>query len=87
MYKRINVNLSGREIQLLELINKMGPCSSQEVHQAFHPEENLLLVMRSLHSLVQMGFLQRVIINKKQLYRTSRKYSFVKAFLGKEDSL
>lgn len=85
MYNGRNVDLSSKEVQLLEIVNRVGPCTSEQVHEAFDPEAEFLLVMRSLHALVQKGFLQRVVINKKQLYRTSRNYSFVKAFLNRQN--
>lgn len=77
-----NVRISDKELELLEVINSVGPCSSEKVHEILDPKSEFLLVMRTLHGLVEKGFLQRIIINKKQLYRTSRQYSYVKSFLS-----
>lgn len=77
-----NVQISDKELELLEMINTVGPCNSEKVHESLSPQAEFLIVMRTLHRLVEKGFLQRIIINKKQLYRTSRQYSYVKSFLN-----
>lgn len=77
-----NVRISEKELELLEVINNMGPCSSDKVHESLQQKADFLSVMRSLHTLVEKGFLQRIIINKKQLYRTSRNYSYIRSFLN-----
>lgn len=82
MLKAKNVNISDQELELLEIINLLGPCSSEKVHEQVNERFDFLFVMRSLHALVKKGFLQRVIINNKQLYRTSRSYSYIKNFLN-----
>ena len=82
MYKgRNNVRVSDKELELLELINNLGPCTSEKVHESVDPKFEYLFIMRSLHDLVEKGFLQRITINKKQVYRTSRNYSYIKSFL------
>lgn len=78
-----NVKISDRELELLEIINTLGPCSSEKVHKTVETKTEFLTVMRTLHTLVEKGFLQRLIINKKQLYRTSRNYSYIRSFLEK----
>lgn len=80
-----NIRISDQELQLLEVINDLGPCSSDKVFEKMPQKIELLFVIRMLHSLVQKGFLQRIIINQKQLYRTSRQYSYVKSFLNNTD--
>jgi predicted transcriptional regulator len=80
-----NVRISDKELELLEVINNLGACSSQKVHECVDAKFEYLFVMRTLHSLVEKGFLQRIIINKKQLYRTSRNYSYVRSFLNSSD--
>ena len=83
MYKgRNNVRITDGELELLELINNLGPCTSEKVHESVDSKFEYLFIMRSLHRLVEKGFLQRIIINKKQVYRTSRNYSFIKSFLN-----
>ena len=77
-----NVRISDKELELLQVINNLGPCSSDKVHESLEPKTDFLSVMRSLHTLVEKGFLQRIIINKRQLYRTSRNYSYIKSFLN-----
>ena len=77
-----NVRISNEELELLEVINNLGPCSSDKVHESLEPKPDFLLVMRSLHELVDKGFLQRIIINKTRLYRTSRQYSYIKSYLN-----
>jgi len=81
-----NVRISDKELELLEVINGLGPCSSEKVFDSMDQKIEYLLVMRSLHRLVEKGFLQRIIINQKQLYKTSRNYSYVKSFLNDSDA-
>ena len=81
-----NVRISDQELQLLEVIDNLGPCSSERVHEILDSKFDFLFVMRSLHTLVEKGFLQRIIINKKQLYRTSRNYSYLKGFLNNSNT-
>ena len=76
-----NVNISELELELLRVINNLGTCSSETVHETLNNKLDFLFVMRSLHALVEKGFLQRIIINNKQLYRISRSYSYIKSFL------
>lgn len=83
MLKPKNVNISEQELELLEVIRLLGPSSSEKVHEQLNEKFDFLFVMRSLHALVEKGFLQRIIINNKQLYRTSRSYSYIKSFLNK----
>jgi predicted transcriptional regulator len=80
-----NVRINDKELELLEAVSTLGPCSSEKVHESIDPKNDYLLVMRTLHRLVEKGFLQRIIINQKQLYRTSRQYSYMKSFLGNQD--
>ena len=77
-----NVRLSDQELQILETIDGLGPCSSEKVHENLDSKFEFLFVMRTLHTLVEKGLLQRIIINKKQLYKTSRNYSYIKGFLN-----
>jgi predicted transcriptional regulator len=79
---RNNVRISDKELELLEVISNLGPCSLDKVHESVDAKFEFLFVMRTLHRLVEKGFLQRIIINKKQLYRTSRNYSYIKSFLN-----
>ena len=79
------LNISDDELQLLELVNKVGPCTSEEVHVMVDSGIELLLVMRRLHILVEKGFLQRITINSKLMYRTARNYGSVRnQLLGRE---
>ncbi|MGC1243119.1 MAG: BlaI/MecI/CopY family transcriptional regulator [Chryseosolibacter sp.] len=77
-----NVRITDQELALLEVINSLGPCTSEKVHEAADTRFEYLYVMRSLHGLVEKGFLQRVIINQKQFYKTSRNYNYIKSFLN-----
>ena len=77
--------MSDHELELLEAINQLGPCSSEQLHEHLHPKFELLFVMRSLHGLVEKGFLQRIVINNKQLYRTARNYSYIKSYIRSEN--
>ena len=80
-----NVRISDKELELLKVINNLGPCSSDMVYESMEQKIEFLLVMRALHRLVEKGFLQRIIINQKQLYKTSRNYSYVRSFLNNSD--
>jgi len=81
VFKGRNLSISDKELELLELVNHLGPCTSDQVHESSEEKFEFLFVLRTLHKLVEKGVLQRVIINKKQLYRTSRNYSYIKSFL------
>lgn len=83
MLRTKNVNLSEQELELLEVISLLGPSSSENVHEQVNDKFDFLFVMRSLHALVEKGFLQRISINNKQLYRTSRSYSYIKNLLNR----
>lgn len=83
--QKSNIRISDQELQVLEVINDLGPCSSDKVFEKMPQKIEFLFVIRMLHGLVEKGFLQRIIINQKQLYRTSRQYSYVKSFLNNTD--
>jgi hypothetical protein len=82
LYKRRNnVQLSDNELEILHLVNDVGLCSSEQAYEQVSVKYELLFVMRIMHSLVEKGFLERILINNKQLYKTARKYSYVKSYL------
>lgn len=85
MFKK-NIRISDHELALLERVNTLGPCSSEKIHESMDPRPEYLLVMRALHGLVAKGFLQRVIINQKQFYKTSKHYSLLKSFLNNPEA-
>lgn len=83
--KKNKVLVSDNELRLLEAIRQLGPCSSEKVHESLDPKVELLFVMRTLHNLVEKGFLQRIVINNKQLYRTARNYSYIRSYIDASD--
>lgn len=81
VYKKTNrISLTDQDLELLEVIKNMGPCSSQQVHEFFQGRFELLPVMRSMHNFVEKGLVQTIIINKTQLYKTSRNYSYIESY-------
>ena len=76
-----NVQITDQELELLNLINRLGPTTSDKVYEQLESKSDFLSVMRALHGLAEKGFLHRIIINKKQLYKTSRQYNYIKSFL------
>ena len=78
---RNNVRITDKELELLEIINSLGPCTSEKVHESLEAKFEYLFVLRSLHRLVEKGFLKRIMIDKKQVYRTSKNYSHIRSFL------
>lgn len=78
---RNSVSILDDELKLLELIYNDGPCSSDQVHKMVGPHAQYLITMRRLHGLVEKGFLQRITINKKLLYRTARNYGKIRDIL------
>jgi predicted transcriptional regulator len=78
---KLNVSISDWELSLLELIDGLGSSSSDRIHEAVTPKQEYLHIIRTLHGLVEKGLLERIIINKKQFYKTSRQYNVVKSFL------
>ena len=79
--KSKNVRISDEELQLLEVIDELGPSSSQRVHEYIDQKFEYLFLIRCLHRLVEKGFLRQLIINKTQLYKTSKSYSHIKSYL------
>jgi hypothetical protein len=79
--KAKDVRITDEELDLLEVINELGPSSSQRLHEYFDQKFEYLFLIRSLHRLVEKGFLRRLIINKTQLYKISRTYSDIKSYL------
>ena len=79
--RRNNLQLSENELEILHLVNSIGLCSSEQAYEQVSVKHGLLFVMRTMHSLVEKGFLQRIVINNKHLYKTARKYSYVKNYL------
>lgn len=73
-----DVRISDRELELLAMVNNLGPCTSEKVHENLNHKTEYLLVMRGLHKLVEKGFLQRVLIDKKPLYRIRKNYSRIR---------
>jgi predicted transcriptional regulator len=84
--KAKDVRISDEELQLLEVINQLGPSSSQRVHEYLGQKFEYLFLIRCLHRLVEKGFLRRLIINKTQLYKTSRSYTYIKGYLSKSNT-
>lgn len=81
MILKNRIRISEKELELLEVIHNLGPCSSEKVHETLDSKNEYLLVMRRLHILADKGFLQRIAVNKKLLYRTPRKYANIRTFL------
>jgi len=79
--KAKDVRITDEELNLLEVINELGPSSSQRLHEHLDQKFEYLFLIRSLHRLVEKGLLRRLIINKTQLYKTSRTYSDIKSYL------
>ena len=79
--RKKEVRISEEELQLLEVINELGPTSSERVHDYIDQRFDYLFLIRSLHRLVEKGLLRRQVINKTQLYQTSRNYSDLKRYL------
>lgn len=79
--RKKEVRISEEELQLLEVINELGPTSSERVHEYIDQRFDYLFLIRSLHRLVEKGLLRRQVINKTQLYQTSRNYSDLKRYL------
>lgn len=79
--RKKEVRISEEELQLLEVINELGPTSSERVHEYIDQRFDYLFLIRTLHRLVEKGLLRRQVINKTQLYKTSRNYSDLKSYL------
>ena len=85
-HKKKEVRVSEEEVRLLEVINELGPTSSQRVHEYMGEKFDYLFLIRCLHRLVEKGFLRRQIVNKIQLYRTSRSYTDLRGYLRNADA-
>jgi hypothetical protein len=68
------VSLTERESAILEIVNTRSHCSSSDVNDALPGNQELLLVMRAMHSMVERGLLERVVIDEKRVYRLRPNY-------------
>jgi hypothetical protein len=79
--RRNPISIFERDIKILEIINKLGPCSPPQVKDLLADNPELLLVMRAMHNLVDRGFLARVVINNVRLYKVKPNYKSLRPYL------
>lgn len=68
-----------KELSILEAIHNLGPCTPFQVNNVL-TNSPLLLVMRTMHSLVDKGLLERVTINNQKLYKTRANYKNIRVY-------
>jgi hypothetical protein len=79
--RRNTISVFEKDIRILEIINKLGPCSPPQVKDQLADNPELLLVMRAMHNLVDRGFLTRVVINNVRLYKVKPNYKGLRPYL------
>jgi hypothetical protein len=80
--KRKNtISVFERDIRILEIVNKLGPCGPPQVKEELADNPELLLVMRAMHNLVDRGLLSRVVINNTRLYKVKSGYKDLRPYL------
>lgn len=73
--------VSPLQFLVLEAVHSNGPCSSVHVSHLLGEDADHLLVMRSLHHLVDRGFLRRITINNSTFYETSPNFGNIRSYL------
>jgi Fe2+ or Zn2+ uptake regulation protein len=62
------VKVSELQLSVLNVVYRLGPCSSEAVKDNLEEKVNLLAVMRALHQLLEMGVINRVTVNHRSFY-------------------
>jgi hypothetical protein len=70
-----------KEMSILETVYELGPCTSAQVKESLKGNHELLLVMRTLHNLVEKRLLERVVIDGQRLYRTRSNFKNIRTYL------
>jgi hypothetical protein len=68
-----------KELTILEAVNGLGPCSAFQVVDVID-KSHILSVMRTMHTLVDKGLLERVTVNNRKLYKTRPNYKSVRVY-------
>jgi hypothetical protein len=68
------ISLTERESAILDIVKIYGHCSSSDVKAALPGNQELLLVMRAMHGMVEKGLLKRIIVNERNVYRLNTYY-------------
>jgi hypothetical protein len=68
-----------KELTILEAVNGLGPCSAFRVADVIN-KSDILSVMRTMHTLVDKGLLERITINNRKLYKTRSNYKRVRVY-------
>ena len=66
--------ISDGERAMLEIVNRIGPCSTTQVHEHMSGKYDLLPIMRCMHMLVDRGLLKRVAVKGQLLYKVNPNY-------------
>ena len=85
--RQFTIAVSDREFSLLEIVHRIGPCTSEQVHQNLKENLDLLEVMRILHDLMDRGLLEGMMVGKQRLYRSRTNYSSIRRRLIGMESL
>ena len=70
-----------KEMSVLETVHKLGPCTSSQVKDALQGNLELLMVMRTLHSLLAKGLLERVVVDGERFYKTKNNFKTFRQYL------
>jgi hypothetical protein len=68
------ISFTERESVILDIVKIYSHCNSSDVKAALPGNQELLLVMRTLHGMVEKGLLKRVVVNNRSVYRLNTHY-------------
>ena len=79
--KKFRVTITNEELIILKVIHNIGPCNPSQVTDMLPVDKELLFVMRTMHYLVDKGFLERVEVNRARLYKTKPNFKNIHNYL------
>jgi hypothetical protein len=68
------ISLTERESAILDIVKIYGHCNSSDVKAALPGNHQLLLVMRTMHKMVESGLLKRIVVNERSVYQLNTYY-------------
>lgn len=80
------ITISAGDFTLLEIVHRIGPCTTTQVCDNLKENGDLLRVMRSMHNLVDRGLLARVVVNRERLYKVKSNYKNIRSYLKIKES-
>ena len=82
--KHRTIDVTPLQFVVLEAVHNNGPCSSIHVAHLLGDDADHLMVMRSLHQLVDKGLMRRITINNSSFYETAPNFGNIRSYLRVE---